>query len=159
VCAKEKIGGRARLSGEGCIGEQAETGKTKVPSLPGLAQGVIPLTSLERTVVEGNEKKYVTRKQVPLTLHTRSQIIAQGQTIDKAIIDIESPPSGRITPINIYVTLSRCRGRSSVRLLRDFDEKLVTTHPSEFLRLQDTRLETLDRHTEQWGKENEESML
>ena len=30
-----------------------------------------------------------------------------------------------------------------IQLLRGFDEKLLTTHPSEFLRLEDERLEEL----------------
>ncbi|SRR6266404_2176051 len=132
--------------------------KTKVPLLEGLAENVIPLTALERTftVIHGSEKKTVIRKQLPLTpSYAFTDYRSQGQTIDAAIVDIVSPPTGRMSAFNLYVTLSRCRGRSSLCMLRNFDEKLVTRHPCEFLRLEDARLETLDKHTlRKWsGKE------
>src|SRR6266404_5630665 len=129
--------------------------KTKIPALRDLPhwQGVIPVNPMGRSFpnIVGNERKTVTRKQLPVTAaYAFTDYRSQGQTIDHAIVDIASPPSGRITPFNIYVALSRCRGRSSLWLLRDFDEKLVTTHPSEFLRTEDARLEKLDGDTERW---------
>ncbi|KAG2749739.1 hypothetical protein P692DRAFT_201680074, partial [Suillus brevipes Sb2] len=43
---------------------------------------------------------------------------SQVQTINKSIIDIATPPSGGLTPFNIYVALSsRGRGRDNIRLL------------------------------------------
>src|SRR6267154_823437 len=58
-----------------------------------------------------------------------------------------------ITPFNVYVPLSRGRGRGNIRLLRDFDENLLMTHPCEYLRLEDERLTRLDGETEKWWKE------
>lgn len=63
--------------------------------------------------------------------------------MDSVIIDLGKLPSGKLTAFNMYVSLSRGRGRSSIRLLRDFDEKLFTTHPSEELRKEDDRLDGL----------------
>ncbi|KAL4061814.1 hypothetical protein J3A83DRAFT_4109614, partial [Scleroderma citrinum] len=40
------------------------------------------------------------------------------------IVDIASPPTGGLSLINLYVALSRSRGRSSIRL--DLDE--MTKH-------------------------------
>jgi hypothetical protein len=37
-----------------------------------------------------------------------------------------------------------------VRQLRDFDEKLLMTHPCEYLRMEDERLVRLDNETEMW---------
>ncbi|KAG2749743.1 hypothetical protein P692DRAFT_201672903, partial [Suillus brevipes Sb2] len=42
---------------------------------------------------------------------------SQVQTINKSIIDIATPPSGGLTPFNIYVALSS-RGRGHERLAR-----------------------------------------
>jgi hypothetical protein len=92
--------------------------------------------------------KIVTRKQFPFTAsYACTDYRSQGQTIKNAIIDIALPPSGGITPFNIYVALSRCRGRSSIRLLRDFSEKILMSHPCEYLRLEDERLVILDKDT------------
>ena len=57
-----------------------------------------------------------------------------GQTISHSIID--TPPSGRLTPFSVpvYVALSRGRGRDNIRLLRDFNEKLMKSHRCEHLR-------------------------
>ena len=77
---------------------------------------------------------------------------SQGQTIQNAIIDIASPPTGTLTPFNIYVALSRSWGREGIHLLRDFDEKLLTRHPSEFLRAEDERLARMNEETENWWK-------
>jgi len=57
------------------------------------------------------------------------------------------------------VALSHCQGRNSIRLLRDFDEKLLTTHPCEFLRDEEERLETLDEMTKQWWIAKEERRM
>ena len=57
-----------------------------------------------------------------------------------AIIDIAIPPSGSLTPFNVYVALLRCRGCANIRLLWDFDERPLMSHPSEYLRIEDERL-------------------
>ncbi|KIJ04774.1 hypothetical protein PAXINDRAFT_94320 [Paxillus involutus ATCC 200175] len=120
---------------------------TKVTQLEGLEKNIIPLVPLERTfsIVVGNRKKTVVRTQLPLTAaYAFTNYRSQGQTICHAIIDIGTPPSGSLTPFNIYVALSRCRGRENIRLLREFDEKLLMNHPSEYLRIEDERLKNLE---------------
>ncbi|KAI9463712.1 hypothetical protein BJY52DRAFT_1115305, partial [Lactarius psammicola] len=72
---------------------------------------------------------------------------SQGQTMNCVLIDLARPPSGSLSGFNAYVALSRSRGRATIRLLRDFDEKLFTTHPSERLRKEDERLDALERST------------
>ncbi|OAX33320.1 hypothetical protein K503DRAFT_775729, partial [Rhizopogon vinicolor AM-OR11-026] len=56
------------------------------------------------------------------------------------IIDIGTPPTGGLTLFNVYVALSRSRGQDNIRLLRGFDEKLLMTHPCEYLRIENERL-------------------
>jgi hypothetical protein len=43
-----------------------------------------------------------------------------------------------------YVALSRSKGQHTIRLLRDFDEKIFTCHPSEHLRHENDRLDRFD---------------
>ncbi|KAF8120368.1 hypothetical protein EV363DRAFT_1477910 [Boletus edulis] len=126
---------------------------SKVNSLEGLDENVIPLIPMERnfTITTGNKNKTVVRSQLPVTpAYAFTDYRSQGQTIRHAIIDIAPPPTGALTPFNIYVALSRCRGRENIRLLREFDEKLLTKHPSEYLRMEDERLDKLDKETEKW---------
>ena len=128
---------------------------SKVSGLEGLEQNIIPLTPMEHTflITQGSQSKTVVRKQLPLTTaYAFTDYRSQGQTIQNAIIDIASPPTGTLTPFNIYVALSRSRGREGIRLLRDFDEKLLTRHPSEFLRAEDERLARMNEETENWWK-------
>jgi hypothetical protein len=39
-------------------------------------------------------------------------------------VDIATPPTGGLSLFNLYVALSCSAGRSTIRLLRDFDEKV-----------------------------------
>ncbi|KIK81825.1 hypothetical protein PAXRUDRAFT_155178, partial [Paxillus rubicundulus Ve08.2h10] len=100
------------------------------------------------------QEKTVTYRQLPLTpSYAFTDYRSQGQTISAAVIDIGSPPTGQLTPFNIYVASSRSRGRDTVRLQRDFDERLLTTlnHPNEYLRIEDARLAKIDEETKnQW---------
>lgn len=66
---------------------------------------------------------------------------AQGQTIRPVWVDIGTPPYGSF---NIYVALSRGTGQDNIRLLRDFDQRLLQQHPSEFLRMEDEHLQKLN---------------
>ncbi|KIN93532.1 hypothetical protein M404DRAFT_171034 [Pisolithus tinctorius Marx 270] len=124
---------------------------TKAEGLDGLPQGVLPITPLTRSfmiVTANGEKKTVTRQQLPVTpAYTFTDYQSQAQTIEYCIVDISTPPSGGLTPFNVYVALSRSRGRDTIRLLRDFNERLFTQHPSKYLRLEDQWLATLDRKT------------
>jgi ATP-dependent exoDNAse (exonuclease V) alpha subunit len=42
---------------------------------------------------------------------------SQGQTISHTIIDIGTPPTGGLTPFNVYVALSRSRGQDNFETL------------------------------------------
>ena len=42
-----------------------------------------------------------------------------------------------------YIALSRSRSWESIRLLRDFDDKIFTKHPSEHLQAEDIQLVAL----------------
>ncbi|KAF8425817.1 hypothetical protein L210DRAFT_871327, partial [Boletus edulis BED1] len=98
----------------------------------------------------------VTRRQLPLTpAYAFTDYRSQGQTLSCAIVGIGTPPSGTLAPFNIYVALSRCRGPEFIRLLRDFDEKLLMSHPSEYLRVEDERLHQLAKDTQKWWDEKQ----
>ncbi|KAG1792112.1 hypothetical protein EV424DRAFT_1336713 [Suillus variegatus] len=98
--------------------------------------------------------------QLPLTVlaYAFTDYRSQGQTISNAIVDLARPPSGELAPFNVYVALSRGHGRENIRL-RDFDEKLVTTHPNEYPRLEDRRLLELDEVTERWWEQRRKLIL
>ena len=117
----------------------------------GIDPGVVPITpsTTTFTVTLDNKKKFgVKRRQLPITAgYAFTDYKSQGQTIEYVIIDIGKPPSGKISPFSIYVALSRSRGRDTIRLLRDFDDKLFTQHPSEDLRKEMLRLERLNEIT------------
>jgi hypothetical protein len=124
--------------------------RTKAPCLEGLPPNVIPITPVSKTfsTMMNGTKITVKRTQLPLTLaYAFTDFRSQGQTINPLIVDIASPPYGYLTPFNIYVALSRATGRKNIRLLRDFDEKFLQQHPSEYLRLEDTRLCQLNELT------------
>ena len=124
--------------------------RTKAPALKGLPRHVIPIVPVKKsfTINNGGQKITVNRSQLPLTLaYAFTDYRSQGQTLQPVMIDIGSPPHGHLTPFNVYVTLSRGTSRDNIRLLRDFDETLLQQHPSEFLRLEDERLEELNTST------------
>lgn len=117
----------------------------------GLPRGVVPITpSMSSFNVQTRKQVHkIRRRQLAITPgYAFTDYKSQGQTIEYVIIDIGKPPSGSLSPFSIYVALSRSRGRDTIRLLRDFDEKLFTSHPSESLRVEMKRLEKLDRITE-----------
>jgi hypothetical protein len=96
--------------------------RTKAPTLKGLEQNVIPIEPLNKTfsINKNGTPTTVNRSQLPLTLaYAFTDYRSQGQTLHPVIIDIGSPPYGRLTPFNIYVALSRGTGRDNIRLLRD----------------------------------------
>ncbi|KAF8593952.1 hypothetical protein BDV93DRAFT_407382, partial [Ceratobasidium sp. AG-I] len=129
-------------------------------TLPGLAEGVIPIVPASKTysimmpVVQADGhvelvKRNVRRLQFPITpTYAFTDYRSQGQTISAAIIDIADPPTGRgLTSHNLYVALSRCPGRDSIQILRDFDQSILKK-PLQFeLMEEDIRLEKLDAIT------------
>jgi hypothetical protein len=122
------------------------------PTFPGLQQGLILIFPTEKTfTVEGHKghKIRVTRRQMALTSgYVFTDYKAQGQTLECVIVDLAKLPTGNITPFGEYIALSRSRGRETIRLLRDFDDALLTTHPSDMLYEEDQRLQKLMQQTE-----------
>jgi ATP-dependent exoDNAse (exonuclease V) alpha subunit len=112
---------------------------------------VIPLTPLlgRFTVTDRKGKRLrIARHQYPMTAgYAFTDYKSQGQTIEYVVIDLTRPPTGSLSPFSAYVTLSRSRGRDTIRLLRDFDANLFQKHPSEALRWDMRRLETLNEAT------------
>lgn len=124
--------------------------RSKAPKLDGLPEGVVPIVPIQKSfyVKSGDRKVRVTRTQLPVTpAYAFTDYRSQGQTIEYVIVDIGWPPSGGLTGFNAYVALSRSSGRETIRLLRDFNNKLFTQHPNEDLRMEDRRLEEEDRKT------------
>lgn len=124
--------------------------RTKAPRLAGLPEGVVPIKPMTKdmTISVNGRPVRVSRTSLPMTLaYALTDYRAQGQTLKYVIVDIAWPPSGGLTPFNVYVALSRSSGADTIRLLRDFDPTLFTKHPSEYLRQEDKRLEHLDRET------------
>jgi len=126
---------------------------TRAHTLDGLDNGVLPITSLKKNfniVIANGTKISVNRQQLPITpAYALTDYRSQAQTIDHCIVDLGTPPSGQLTPFNAYVALSRSWGRHSIRLLRDFDERLFTQHPNHHKLLnEDQRLQQLNRKTQ-----------
>lgn len=122
------------------------------PQFEGLKKGEIPLFPSEYGFNIGtitNPKIPVHRRQYVLTPAYAFTINkAQGQTIGYVIVDIgKIPRPFSLDPFAVYVALSRSTGRDSIRLLRDFEDHLLTKHPSEDLRTEDARLELLTKDT------------
>ena len=112
---------------------------------------MIPIVTVKKnfTINKNGTKTTVTRYQLPLTLaYAFTDYRSQGQTLEPVIVDIGPPPFGHLKTFNVYVALSGGTGRDGIRLLHDFDETLLQ-HPSEYLRLEDERLDTLNESTKQ----------
>ncbi|KAH9013892.1 hypothetical protein EDB85DRAFT_2280744 [Lactarius pseudohatsudake] len=63
-------------------------------------------------------------------------------------LELGKPPSGAlVTGFNAYVALSWSRGRDTIRLLRNFDQRIFTVHPNEQLRAEYDRLAALEANT------------
>jgi hypothetical protein len=127
-------------------------------SFEGLEPGIVPITpsACMFDLKMGKDVHKIRRLQLAITAgYAFTDYKSQGQTIEYVIIDIGKPPSGSLSPFSTYVALSRSRGRDTIRLLRDFDENLFTTHPSEALRIEMERLQEFDRLTEQKWRNGE----
>jgi hypothetical protein len=132
--------------------------RTRAERLPGLEENVIPLeiSTVKHVVkIEKGKTTYaktITQKQYPITLgYAFTDYRSQGQTIEKVIVDIATPPGGRTLQLfNVYVALSRSAGQETIRLLRDFDDKLFQQKLPEDLLREDERMEKMDRETEKW---------
>ena len=134
--------------------------RTRASRLEGLEDNVIPVepteTAMDITVSIGKGKTVrctVHRRQLPITVaYGFMDYRSQGQTIQYVIVDIASPPHGTLSLFNLYVALSHSSGRETIRLLRDFDEKMfMRAHDTELLE-EDIRLEGLNETTREWWR-------
>ncbi|CUA73486.1 hypothetical protein RSOLAG22IIIB_05336 [Rhizoctonia solani] len=136
--------------------------RTRATKLPGLSDNVLPILPVSKNfrVVLPIQQADGSVADIPRTIHRLQFPItpayaftdyrSQGQTIPAAIIDIATPPTGSALSLyNLYVALSRCAGRDNIRILRDFDEKLLMKPLDYDLLREDERLAKMDNQTEQ----------
>jgi hypothetical protein len=118
----------------------------------GLDENEYPLRPIQKSyyiTMDDKKVKRVNRLQYPLTLgYSFTDYRAQGQTIPNLIVDIGKTPTGSISQLNAYVALSRSRGRSSIRLLRNFQNEIIQTPPDQELIDEDIRLKMLGKQTQ-----------
>ena len=129
----------------------------------GIEEGLIPITPSTAWFTakrKGEESKTykIRRRQYAITPgYGFTDYKSQGQTIENVVIDIGKPPSGKLSPFGTCVSLSRSRGRDTIRLLQDFDEELFQHHPSEDLRKDMIKLKELNEKTkEEYTRETRE---
>ena len=129
--------------------------RSRILRLDGLEDGVIPIQprtqNLQISVQQRKGKpahRTVRREQLPLTLaYAFTDYRAQGQTIVPVLIDIATPPGGKLNLFNVYVALSRSAGRHSLRLLRGFDPRIIMQGHTAELLMEDDRLRRMDQVT------------
>jgi ATP-dependent exoDNAse (exonuclease V) alpha subunit len=129
---------------------------SKSRTLPGLEQDVTPIEPATHWIqindhVEGREvTKRIKRRQYAMTgAYALTDCRAQGLTLDSVIVDIAKPPDRKgLSMFNIYVALSRSRGRDRIRLLRDFDNDLLLKMADQNLRDDDQSTARADARTE-----------
>ena len=134
---------------------------TRASRLAGLNDMVIPIkvatTSMKISIrVHGGKTLECTvwRRQFPITASYAFTIYrSQGQTLPYVIVDITKPPTGGLTLFNLYVALSCSSGRSTIRLLRDFDEQYFRQSHDMDLMEEDDTLEELNSLTLRWWQE------
>ncbi|KIK29095.1 hypothetical protein PISMIDRAFT_89895 [Pisolithus microcarpus 441] len=133
--------------------------RTRTSQLPGLEASVIPVVPVCKTYgirYKGAQGVDVTRRVRRLQYPVTAAYIA-GQTpssprktISHVVVDIARLPTSGLNLFNLYVALSRSSGCATIRLLRDFDEKLfLSTHTPDLL-TEDDRLADLDKQTKAW---------
>jgi PIF1-like helicase len=131
--------------------------RTRATKLAGLEEAVIPVEPMSikyQISVRANNNKImnrtVCRKQFPITAaYAFTDYRSQGQTIPYVLVDIGKPPTGGLTLFNLYVSLSRSSGRSTIRLLRKFDHDIFKKPHSFHLLAEDDRLEQLNSRTKE----------
>ncbi|KAG8728410.1 hypothetical protein FRC12_021771 [Ceratobasidium sp. 428] len=137
--------------------------RTQASSLPGLEDGVIPVVPAEQgyritiLIAQRNRQvkeitRSVKRLQFPITpAYAFTDYRSQGQTISAAIVGIAEPPTGgELKRANVYVALSRCSGRDSIRILRNFNQNILKKPVDLDLKKEDERLEELNSITKRW---------
>ncbi|KAF7977003.1 hypothetical protein HWV62_4934 [Athelia sp. TMB] len=115
-----------------------------VSKFPGFPEGFVPTFPCDKSFTvkhQGNQKTSIKRRQhAMVAAYAFTDHKAQGQTLEYAIIDIAPTKKFPVDSFSAYVALSRGRGRSKIRILRNFNEMIFTKHPSEYLRLEDQHL-------------------
>jgi hypothetical protein len=127
--------------------------RTRATRLDALDDGVIPIFPAKSSmqILLDRKTKTITRFQYPITAaYCFTDYRSQGQTIPHVIVDIASPPTGKLSLFNLYVALSRSSGRETIRLLREFDDEIFLEAHEPELVLEDERLDDLDRTTKVW---------
>ena len=131
--------------------------RTRVTQLEGLPPCVIPVAPASKSftitmMVNGKpQNRTVKRRQFPMTAaYAFTDYRSQGQTIPFVLVDIALPPTGGLSLFNLYVALSRSSGRSTIQLLRDFDNKTFKAAHDPELLSEDDRLDYLDGITKKW---------
>ena len=116
--------------------------KPTFDAFPGLRPGEVPIFPFEDKFYIGSKAEGVTitHRQTPLTpVYAFTNQKSQAQMLGNVIVDIGILKCFPVNQFAAYVALSRSTGRESIRLLRDFDERLFTTHPSQDLKDKDKR--------------------
>ncbi len=125
--------------------DKRQRGTIEVPN------GMIPITPFTVNFViilwDGSKISVVRRQYAVTGGYAFTDFKAQGQTIEVVIIDLRDTPTGKISPFSAYVALSRSRGRNTIRLLGDFDERLFKRHPNQDLAVEMERLGSLAENT------------
>ena len=134
--------------------------RTRATQLEGLDKNVIPVqvaTHNFQIKVQQVSGKYIKQSvrqcQFPMTLaYTFTDYQSQGQMIPFVMVDIAILPTGGLSLFNLYVALSRSSGRSTIRLLRDFDNTTFMQSHGASLLQEDDRLDKLDALTKSWWR-------
>ncbi len=133
--------------------------RTRASKLDDLDEAVVPVEAIEARMqikvhIPGAPpvQRSVCRRQFPITAaYAFTDYRSQGQTIPAVIVDIMSPPGpSKLSLFNLYVALSRSSGRDTIRLQRDFEDKMFLESHEPSLLSEDERLEKLDRQTKEW---------
>ncbi|KAF8192858.1 hypothetical protein K438DRAFT_1762159 [Mycena galopus ATCC 62051] len=135
--------------------------RTRANQLEGLDEHVIPIEPAQVTYHVKFElpdhkstQRTIRRRQFPMTgAYAFTDYRSQGQTIQYVLVDIASPPSGKLSLFKLYVALSQSSGRETIRLLRDFDDDLFMQSHDPSLLAEDDRLEGLNNQTRAWWTE------
>ena len=131
------------------------SGGPEFETFPGLKPGQVPIfpTEVKFNIGDKKNRTIIARRQITLTpAYAFTDHKGQGQTLGNVVVDIGKLKTFPVNQFAAYVALSRSWGRDSIRLLRDFDDRLFTVHPSEDLKEEDERLQVLVKQTkENWN--------
>lgn len=109
--------------------------RTRATQLEGLDDCVIPIEPTSTTY------------RIKVQLHHMPSPIIDRKVIPYVIVDIATPPMGGLSLFNLYVVLSRSSGRATIRLLRNFDDKVFNKEHDWALIEESERLGEMDRQT------------